>query len=191
MGTELHPLVEAAGRTGALPDWARCRPDRRAHSARVAELMADWAASLGLEENERIRWAAAGHLHDALKDAPAAELLPLTDAGWPDPLLHAPACAMRLREDGVRDEDLLLAISYHSTGHPEFGLLGEYLYMSDFLDPGRRFLVPERERLRLRLPTERRAVLLEVLRYRIIALLDHRSFVVSASLELWNRTLDS
>lgn len=153
--------------------------------------MADWAASLGLEENERIRWAAAGHLHDALKDAPAADLLPLTDAGWPDPLLHAPACAMRLREDGVRDEDLLLAISYHSTGHPEFGLLGEYLYMSDFLDPGRRFLVPERERLRLRLPTERRAVLLEVLRYRIIALLDHRSFVVPASLELWNRTLDS
>ncbi len=153
--------------------------------------MAGWAATLGLEEQEVVRWTAAGHLHDALKDAPLPELLPLTDSGWPDPLLHAPACAMRLREDGVRDEEFLLAVAYHSTGHPEFGQLGAFLYMADFLDPGRRFLVTERENLRLRLPSDQDAVLIEILRHRITGLLDHWQFVLPASLALWNRILDS
>jgi 2-amino-4-hydroxy-6-hydroxymethyldihydropteridine diphosphokinase len=189
--TELHPLIEAAGRTGALPDWAVCRPDRRAHAARVADLMSGWATTLGLEESEIIRWTAAGHLHDALKDAPVPDLVPLVDSGWPDPLVHAAACATRLREDGVRDEELLLAIAYHSTGHPDFGSLGEFLYMADFLDPGRRFLASEREKLRGRLPTDRDPVLLEVLRHRITMLLDHGTLVLPVSLLLWNRVVAS
>jgi HD superfamily phosphohydrolase YqeK len=189
--TELHPLIEAAGRTGALPDWAVCRPDRRAHAARVAELMSAWATTLGLEESEIIRWTAAGHLHDALKDAAVPDLAPLADAGWPDTLFHAPACATRLREDGVKDEELLLAISYHSTGHPEFGMLGEFLYMADFLDPGRRFLASEREELRERLPTDRYPVLLEVLRHRVTRLLDRGQQVLPVSLSLWNRVVAS
>jgi HD superfamily phosphohydrolase YqeK len=149
--------------------------------------MADWASSLGLADSEIVRWTAAGHLHDALKDARTTSLESLVDSGWPEPLLHAPACAARLREDGVRDDELLLAITYHSTGHPEFGMLGEYLYMADFLDPGRRFLPAEREALRGRLPTDRRAVLREVLRSRITMLLDHGAPVLLESLQLWNR----
>lgn len=191
MATELHPLVEAAGRTGALPDWAVCRPDRRAHAARVADLLSGWATELGLGESEIVRWTAAGHLHDALKDAPVSNLVPLAGSGWPGPLLHAPACATRLREDGVRDEELLLAITYHSTGHPEFGLLGKYLYMADFLDPGRRILVSTREALRDRLPGDREAVLLAVLRHRITRLLDHGTQVLPASLLLWNQLVAS
>lgn len=191
MVTELHPLVDAAGRTGSLPDWAVCRPDRRAHAARVADLLSGWATGLGLGESEIVRWKAAGHLHDALKDARASDLVPLADSSWPGPLLHAPACATRLREDGVRDEEFLLAIAYHSTGHPEFGLLGKFLYMADFLDPGRRFLVSEREELRERLPTGREPVLLAVLRHRITRLLDHGSPVLPASLLLWNQLVAS
>ena len=189
MVTLLHPLIEAAGRTGALPDWARCRPDRRAHAARVAELMSGWAKTLGLGDSEIVRWTAAGHLHDALKDAPVASLERLADSGWPEPLLHAPACATRLREDGVSDEELLLAIKYHSTGHPEFRLLGEYLYMADFLDPGRRWLASEREILTDRLPDDRSEVLREVLRRRITMLLDHGAPVLPESLLLWKRVV--
>ncbi len=189
MVRELHPLVEAAGRTGALPDWAECRPNRRAHAARVANLMSGWAMTLGLGAREIVRWTAAGHLHDALKDAQVAALEPLAESGWPDPLLHAPACAARLREDGVRDEELLLAITYHSTGHPEFVLLGESLYLADFLDPGRRFLAAEREVLRDRLPGDREAVLPEVLRHRISRLLEQGEPVLTASLLLWNRVV--
>ena len=93
--------------------------------------------------------------------------------------------------DGVRDEEFLLAIAYHSTGHPEFGLLGKFLYLADFLDPGRRFLFSEREELRERLPTDREPVLLAVLRHRITRLLDHESPVLPASLLLWNQLVAS
>lgn len=189
--TELHPLVEAAGQSGSLPDWARCGPRRRAHAARVANLMSSWATSLGLGGDEIVRWTAAGHLHDALKDAPVESLESLAESGWPEPLLHAPACATRLRADGVMDEELLLAITYHSTGHPEFGLLGEYLYMADFLEPGRRFLAADRDALRERLPADREAVLREVLRRRIMLQLDEEAPVLPASLLLWNRLVTS
>ncbi len=151
--------------------------------------MSEWSSALGLDEADRIRWAAAGWLHDALKDAPLEELRRLVDAGWPEPLLHAPACATRLREAGVTDEELLLAIAYHSVGHPDFGLLGIYLYMADFLEPGRQFLADERSALRARLPADRRAVLLEVIRYRVGRLMDREQAVLPASIMLWNRVL--
>jgi HD superfamily phosphohydrolase YqeK len=184
---DLHPLVESAGKRGALPDWSACRPERRAHAARVAELMAEWAGSLGLDEVERLRWAAAGHLHDALKDAPADRLRPLAGPDWPEPLLHAPACAARLREDGVRDEELLLAIACHSTGHPDFGALGEFLYMADYLDPGRGFHAAERAGLRERLPDDKDEVLRVVIRDRIARLMDRGLPLRLDSILLWNR----
>ena len=191
MATELHPIIEAAGLEGTLPGWAVCRPGRRAHSARVADLLADWAERLGLDEADRIRWSAAGHLHDALKDAAVNDLVPLADPGWPGPLVHAPACAGLLREDGVRDDELLLAIAYHSTGHPEFGDLGKYLYMADFLEPGRKFLAGERAALRSRLPDDRDPVLCEVIRHRVSRLMAHGSVVLPASLDLWNRLVEA
>ncbi len=140
-----------------------------------------------MDEVQRLRWAAAGHLHDALKDAPVADLESLADSGWPGPLVHAPACATKLREDGVRDEELLLAIAYHSTGHPDFGDLGKFLYMADFLEPGRKFLAEERLRLRSRLPEHRDVVLVEVIRHRVSRLMEHGSPVLPTSLGLWNR----
>jgi HD superfamily phosphohydrolase YqeK len=184
---EMHPLVEAAGRSGALPDWTACRPDRRAHAARVAQLMGEWASDLGLDEGERVRWKAAGHLHDALKDAPTGELRSLVGPGWADTLLHGPACAERLREDGVRDEELLLAVACHSTGHPEFGALGEFLYLADYLEPGRSFLAAERAELRARLPAERREVLIAVMRERVAKLMSREIPLRLDSIRFWNR----
>ena len=191
MPREIHPLVEAAGRAGSLPAWADCRPDRRAHAARVAELMTAWSTELGLPAADRLRWAAAGHLHDALKDAPEESLRSLAGAGWPGPLLHAPACAARLREDGVRDEEILLAIAHHSTGHPGFEELGECLYMADFLEPGRRYMREERAELRRRMPGERAQVLRTVVRERIARLMDRGLPLREDSVQFWNRVAAS
>lgn len=189
MSREMHPLVEAAGRSGALPDWSACRSDRRAHAARVAQLMGDWAGDLGLDEVEQVRWMAAGNLHDALKDASADDLRPLVGPGWPDSMLHGPACAERLREDGVRDEELLLAVSCHSTGHPHFGALGDFLYLADYLEPGRGFLAAERAALRSRLPADRKEVLIAVTRERIVKLLNQNIPLRSDSIGFWNRVV--
>jgi len=87
----------------------------------------------------------------------------------------------------VRDEALLRAVAYHTTGHPDLDKMGEYLYLADFLDPGRDFMHEKRSSLRDRLPGERSAVLLEVIGLRIGHLLERRSTVLEETLRFWNR----
>lgn len=182
-----HALVTAAGAGGRLPDWARCEGERRTHVERVAELMSGWAAGLGLAESERLRWAAAARLHDALRDAPEAELREYGVPDWPVALLHGPACAERLRREGVEDEDLLRAIAYHTVGHPGLGRLGEYLYLADFLEPGRSYLPEVRERLRAILPRERLEALLSVVALRLARRLEVRGVIRPETVAFWNR----
>lgn len=185
----MHPVIEAAGRRGELPAWAQLTDERRAHVERVAGLMGEWAGVLGLPDAERTRWRAAGRLHDALKDAPTEELRELVDEGhWPDPLLHAPAAASRLARDGVHDQELLLAVAYHSVGHPTFADLGEYLYLADYLEPGRSD-TPERRELRAAMPAERVRVLPKVIRRRLERELAAGHPILPAALGFWNRVV--
>jgi HD superfamily phosphohydrolase YqeK len=159
----------------------------------VAALLDAWGDRLGLPESDRLRWRAAGHLHDALKDAPEEELRVLAAAAapgggdLPPPILHGPACAARLEAEGVRDRDLREAIAWHSTGHPSFGLLGRFLYLADFLEPGRTAQEEWRAALRERATAAPTAVLQEVLRWRIENLLRRGKPVALPSVELWNR----
>jgi HD superfamily phosphohydrolase YqeK len=184
-----HPLVEAAGTEGRLPDWAYLDAPRRAHSKRVAGLMDRWGAALGLDDKDRVRWRAAAELHDAMKSYDPGELRIWAGPGLPDPVLHGPACADRLRSAGVDDEELLLAIAFHSTGHPDLGELGEFLYLADYLEPGRKIRSSRLPALRARLPGEREAVLTEVLAMRIGHLLDKRRPVLQATMDFWNRLM--
>ncbi len=157
----------------------------------MARLLDDWARALDLSSRDRRRWRAAGILHDALRDAPPDELpgsARLPD--WPGPLLHAPACAERLRDEGVGDGPLLLAISHHPVGHPEFGPLGDHLYLADYLEPGREFARERRRKLRHRMPGDRDTVLVSVVAARIEHLLERRSFLVPESVHYWNSRVD-
>jgi len=189
-GTALHPLVQAAGREGRLPEWARCRSARREHVERVTALLSAWAEELGLPERDRVRWAAAGRLHDALRDADPEQLRELADSDGPDSLLHGPACAARLRAEGVEDEDLLRAIACHTTGHPGLADVGEYLYLADFLEPGRPYLPEVRERLRSILPSERREALLSVVGLRLAHRLEVRGSIHPETVAFWNRLVE-
>ena len=182
-----HPIVQAAGTDGQLPRWAYVDPPRLAHIRRVVELMDAWGAALQLDEQDRIRWRAAAELHDALKGYDPPELRAWAGPGLPEPILHGPACADRLRSAGVDDEELLFAISYHSTGHPDLTPMGEYLYLADFLEPGRKLRSTRLPGLRARLPEERTAVLIEVVAMRIRHLLDKRPPVLQATWDFWNR----
>lgn len=153
----------------------------------MARLLDGWADDLGLPTRDRRRWRAAGILHDALRDAPPEELRgggTLPD--WPGPLLHAPACAERLRAEGVDDGPLLLALSHHPVGHPDFGPLGDHLYLADFLEPGREFARERRSELRERMPGDRGEVLVSVVATRIGHQLERRSRLVPESVHYWN-----
>jgi len=183
----LHPIIHAAGADERLPDWAVMSPARIRHAGRVGQLLSDWADALGHDARTRIRWRATGLLHDALKEERMEALRPLVDAaeGWPDPLLHGPACANRLRAAGVDDEPLLRAIAFHTTGHRDLGALGQALYMADFLEPGRLASAGERAGLRHRMPHEWHAVLLDVATAKIGILIDAQIPVSAATAGFW------
>lgn len=183
-----HPLVERAAR-GQLPEWAEIGEKRRRHVERVAGLLDDWAMAGSLSVEERTRWIAAGYLHDAVKGKPEEELRALVqgeDEALPGPLLHGPAAAELLRRDGVDDAELLIALAYHTTGHPEFGRTGWALYSADFLEPGRDLADEWRARLRARMPGEIEDVTREVARARIIYLLEQGHPVRHETISFWN-----
>jgi HD superfamily phosphohydrolase YqeK len=157
---------------------------------RVADLLDGWARAAGLDAEERARWRAMGHLHDACKGVPADELrgwLGGEAAGIPDPVLHGPAAARRLRDDGVDDEALTRAVAWHTLGHPELGPEGMALYAGDFLEPGRDLRNAWRAGLRARLPGELEAVTREILRARIEHLLRRDRPVHPTTMAFWNR----
>jgi HD superfamily phosphohydrolase YqeK len=181
--------VERAAR-GELPAWAVVGPRRRAHIARVAALLDDWAISLGVPSEERARWQAAAWLHDALRDAPSRDLRPLCPPvvrDLPGPLLHGPAAAEKLRAEGVTDSLLLNAVAYHTVGCADFGDVGRALYLADFLEPGRGFEPLWRASLRARMPHRLEDVLREVAGARIAHLVEVGKMIRPETIAFWNQ----
>jgi HD superfamily phosphohydrolase YqeK len=184
----LAALLEDAA-AGRLPDWAQLSRQRRAHVERVATLMTGWAAALSLPADEVTRWGAAAHLHDALRDAEPDDLralVPQTFRHLTGKLLHGPAAAERLRQEGVDDEPLLMAIAYHTIGHPQLDMLGRALFIADYIEPGRKYEPARLGRLRARMPVDRDAVLVEVLRSRMERLLGEGRGLRAETAAFWN-----
>jgi HD superfamily phosphohydrolase YqeK len=187
--TEL--LNEAA--RGLLPPWAVAGVERRAHIHRVQELLRHWAVHLGLSRAEQDRWAMAGTLHDVLRDAAPADLLPEVPEALrhlPGAILHGPAAATRLKAAGVRDASLLLAVSHHSLGHPGMDLMGRALYAADVLEPGRTFRPEWRAALRLRFPSDPEAVVRQVLEARLVRSIEKGHPLLPDTVAFWNSMLE-
>jgi HD superfamily phosphohydrolase YqeK len=176
---------------GVLPAWARVSAERYAHIARVAALMDRWAETLGLDDDERTRWRTAGWLHDALRDAPPADIrTAIVDPeirAWPDSLLHGPAAADRMAADGYADPEVLDAVRYHTAGHPSLGRLGLALIAADALEPGRTQAPVWRAALRARLPLSFDHVIREVIADKLRHNLESGQPLRAGMAELWNR----
>ncbi len=184
----LHPLLEDAAR-GELPEWTRAGPQRRAHMARVAGLMREWATARGGSRRDIVRWTATGALHDALRDEDHEILRSRVSPrfrGLPGKVLHGPAVAARLRDEGVVDEEILQAISYHTLGSASFGALGMALFAADFLEPGRELKAKWRRALRERAAGELESVVREILAARIGYLVKRGRPLREETVEFWN-----
>lgn len=158
--------------------------------ARVAELLGDWAGEREESDRTRIRWLAAGHLHDALRDEDPGRLLGQVDPSFkelPGKVLHGPGAAFLLRRDGIRDSELLHAIAFHTLGSAEFEDLGFALFAADFLEPGRKIREDWRAELRRRVPGELEAVVREILSARIEHLLERGRPLHPETLAMWSR----
>lgn len=185
----LHSILADAA-AGQLPEWAVVTAAREKHCQRVSKLMAKWAKQLKLSKADTKRWAAAGLLHDALRDEDPRLLrkeVPKDMRKAQGSILHGPAVAQRLRSEGVDDEALLLAVGFHTLGHPKLDRLGMVLCAADFLEPGRVRMPRTRERLRKKMPRRHKSVLREIFRHRIGAAVRANRPVSPYTIEFWNR----
>ncbi|MDO5135139.1 MAG: bis(5'-nucleosyl)-tetraphosphatase (symmetrical) YqeK [Eubacteriales bacterium] len=89
----------------------------------------------------------AGLLHDCAKCIPNKKKLklcsqhqiPVSEFEETHPfLLHARLGAYIAQEKyGIQDEEILSAITYHTTGKPEMSLLEKIVYIADYIEPMR------------------------------------------------------
>lgn len=119
------------------------KPERRAHSVRVATLAAKRALTLKIPESKAI---AAALFHDCGKnlpsDSPYLEGFIAPDA-WgkvPASVYHQYAGAyVAEKYFGVQDEDILNAIRYHTSGRPCMSALEKLIFLADMLEEERSY----------------------------------------------------
>jgi nicotinate-nucleotide adenylyltransferase len=119
-------------------------PDRFKHTLGVMETAVALAARFGADQYEA---AAAGLLHDCMREAPVEELLAICESGGimidardlkTAAILHAPAGSiMAKRILGTAGIDISEAIAGHTTGRAGMGLLAKILFAADAVEPGR------------------------------------------------------
>ena len=114
------------------------------------------AACLAMKYEEDVQKARlAGLLHDnakcisiedKLKKAEKFKL-PISDCERANPdLLHGKLGAYYAREKyGVKDQEILDAITYHTTGRPEMTMMDKIIFVADYIEPNRKiiFELPE------------------------------------------------
>lgn len=124
----------------------RLSAKRYNHSIGVANTAAKLAGMFDGDVNKAYM---AGLLHDFARDLSDSELLELatrenlysdaTDLLQPN-LLHGPVGAWLLEHEAmVDDRELLNAIAWHTTGHPDMGKLAKIIYIADYIEPNRNF----------------------------------------------------
>lgn len=117
--------------------------------------------------------AAAGLLHDCAKNLSDEKLLslcrekgiPVSEAEERSPyLLHGRVGAYFARTKyGITDEDILGAITWHTTGCPDMSLLEKIVFTADYIEPGRD-TAPNLDKLRQLAFTDLDAAVIEILR---------------------------
>ena len=130
-------------------------PKRYEHTLGVAYT----AASLAMVHEADVEKALiAGMLHDCAKCMPFHKQIAVcekhnvslseVERTENSPLLHAKAGSTLARiEYGITDNDILNAISYHTTGRPDMSTLEKIIYIADYIEPGRKTL-PNLSRVR-------------------------------------------
>jgi 2-amino-4-hydroxy-6-hydroxymethyldihydropteridine diphosphokinase len=170
-----------------FPAWAQVSEKRRGHIERVVRLLMQWADALRISSEERDTWHGAGLLHDALRDAPEAQLRELAnDPSREAELLHGPAVANLLTARGELNWSMLSAIRFHTVGSPDWDRTGKALYMADFLEPGRTFAKSDRAFLAEQVPHDFNAVFRQVLRARLEYALREGYTLFPETVDLWN-----
>ena len=120
---------------------------RLEHSLSTALICVELCSHFGIDE---AKGRIAGIAHDISREIPVNDMLisSLDDGYIISPeeklnpvLLHGRIGAWMLKQQfNLEDEDILQAIRWHTTGHPDMGKLGQVLFIADYIEPGRKHI---------------------------------------------------
>ncbi|MBR1599038.1 MAG: bis(5'-nucleosyl)-tetraphosphatase (symmetrical) YqeK [Lachnospiraceae bacterium] len=158
-------------------------PKRFEHSIGVEYTAGTMAFIYGYDVNKAL---IAGLLHDCAKYVPGDKKitkclkrgLSVSDYERKNPeLLHAKLSAAYAKEKyGVADEDILSAITWHTTGKPGMSLLDKIIYIADYIEPNRNVL-PEMDMIRKEAYSDIDKCLLHILK-NSVEYLDNKGSVI-------------
>lgn len=121
--------------------------ERFIHTIGVAYTAASMAMSYKTDINKAFL---AGLLHDSAKCIPDSEKIMICQNNNIEIspfeeinpfLLHSKLGAFLAREEyGIDDEEILSAITYHTTGKPNMTLFEKIIYIADYIEPNRKIL---------------------------------------------------
>lgn len=163
------------------------------HTQRVCREARALAPLFGLEV-EPVEVAAAAHDicrsmkgKDLLSEAKRRRL-PIKEIDKQLPiLLHGPVAAAIVRDEfGMRDNDVLEAIHWHSTGTPGMSPLAELVFLADKLDPMKRMRYPFIDQVRECLVNDHEKALFKFISEEIKRLVDLGQLLHPASLATRN-----
>lgn len=117
---------------------------RREHTYGVRETAVSLAKKYGADSYKA---EAAALLHDLYRGVPVTVLnyhvkhLGLDEKYFDNPnLSHSKIAAAVLKRDfGIDDEDIINAVSFHTTGRPGMSLLEKIIYIADAIEPMRSY----------------------------------------------------
>lgn len=169
---------------------------RYTHSIGVANTAARLA---GMFNGDIERAYLAGLMHDYARELTEEELLDLTAKHnlstdgvdlMQTSLLHGPVGAWLLEAEGlITDQQVLNAIRWHTTGHPDMDQLAQIIYISDYIEPGRDF--PGVDMLRQIANKDLNLGMLAGLDHTLNFLIQRNSFIHPLSIATRNRLLET
>jgi len=120
---------------------------RLEHSLSTALICVELCSRFGIDETKgRI----AGIAHDISRETPVDEKIissiqdeySISKEEELNPvLLHGRIGASMLKlKFNLEDKEILQAIRWHTTGHPDMGELGQILFIADYIEPGRKHI---------------------------------------------------
>ena len=164
------------------------------HLLSTAKECAYICSMFGLDDNAgRI----AGIAHDIARELPSVEIVKLAaEDGFgisvyerEHPLLlHGRAGAVILESEfGLKNEAILQAVRWHTSGHPGMGEIGKALFVADYIEPGREHVTEDYRKTIYTLSLNE--MVLEVLSSQIEYLRNKGNIIVESSFLLYDKLL--
>ena len=120
-------------------------PEKRYnHSLRVAETAVKLAE---IYDGDKEKAELAGVLHDYCKYDDLSKMYQIVRQcelesdllSYGNEILHVPVCAAIMEHDyHIKDEEVLLAIKYHTTGRQQMTKTEKLIFIADYIEPGRK-----------------------------------------------------